>query len=220
MAEFGLGRIQSIDERDRNYSIRTLMLPQVLPDYKYWPMFRPVLDQGREGTCVGYAWKHWMNCAPTISLKHKIDPSAVALYDQATNLDEWQGNENDRYFGTSVRAGAKALEERGHVRAYYWATTINEVVDYVRQQGPVVLGTDWYEDMFSPDNKGVVRATGRIVGGHAYLLNGVNVKTGVASLINSWGKEWGLKGRFKMSFETLDRLIASGEACTAMEQKV
>jgi C1A family cysteine protease len=59
------------------------------------------------------------------------------------------------------------------------------------------------------------------VGGHAYLLRGVNTKTALALCSNSWGDEWGKSGDFVLSFKDLERLIhEEGECATAVEQKV
>lgn len=189
-----------------------------MPNYKYWAMFRKVLDQGQEGTCVGHAWRHWLTAAPVISHKHRDDPSAVQIYDIATNKDVWPGNEGDRQFGTSVRAGAEALIELGHIINYYWAWLIQDVNDYLLLNGAAVAGVNWYSSMFEPDKDGIVKVDGFIAGGHAVLLQGINVKTGFITFVNSWGTDWGKNGRAKIAIEDFERLLnEDGEVCTALE---
>ena len=67
-------------------------------------------------------------------------PTALEIYDRATELDEFPGNERDRQAGTSVRAGAKALQERGVLAAYGWARTPEETIAWLNARGPVVIG--------------------------------------------------------------------------------
>jgi C1A family cysteine protease len=56
------------------------------------------------------------------------------------------------------------------------------------------------------------------VGGHAYLINGMDVKRGLARGKNSWGRGWGKAGAFRIPLDDLDRLIREdGEACLALE---
>jgi C1A family cysteine protease len=142
-----------------------------------------------------------------------LDPGHV--YREAQKVDEWPGED---YSGTSVRAGAKVLQALGFIASYHWAYDVETVVQAVLERGPVVVGTSWYRDMFLPDASGLVTPSGPLVGGHAYVLNGTNRKTGLFRAKNSWGRSWGKGGAFWLSYETLERLLhESGEACIALE---
>lgn len=210
----GLGRRQAPDERDRAFLLKEI-LPEPTRDYRYWWARGAQLDQGNTGTCVGHAWAHYIEDGP-VTHKGTIDP--FQIYDRATELDEWQGNEGDRYFGTSVRAGVKALAEKGLVTEYRWAFTLHDVVQTLLTAGPVVVGTDWHQSMSTPDPDGFVRPDGNVVGGHAYLLNGVSVRTRKFRFKNSWGTSYGFSGSAWICFEDFEPLFkAQGEACLAIE---
>lgn len=222
--DLGLGRLPSPDDRDRGYrAMRMIAAPK--PDMKTTWRFRgAVLDQGSTGTCVGHAWKHFKRCAP---IETNTGPSAFDIYDACTKVDVWSDNDNDtaRQFGTSVRAGAQVLTEQGRLKSYVWAFTLAEATMFLLDEingGPMVLGTNWYGSMFTPNAEGFVKIVGTdIAGGHAYLLRGIDMRRGVAALVNSWGVGWGKKGHFYMALETLERLITEdGEACAAIEQRL
>jgi C1A family cysteine protease len=58
------------------------------------------------------------------------------------------------------------------------------------------------------------------MGGHAYVINGVNTKTQLFRIKNSWGRNWGQKGRAFISFSDMTRLIREGgEICLGTENK-
>jgi len=165
---------------------------------------------------VGHAWTHFLECAP---IQHPetgtiVDPFHV--YREAQKVDEWPG---ESYDGTSVRAGAKVLQSEGFIGAYRWGFTLEEIARHVWTTGPVVLGTSWYSSMFSPNAMGFVEAKGDFVGGHAYLMEGVNMDNRTCRFLNSWSESWGVaRGRFRMTFDTLEALLADdGEACMATE---
>jgi len=125
------------------------------------------------------------------------------------------------YDGTSVRAGAEILRKLGVIAEYRWASSIDEVVSALLNLGPVVVGTWWYSDMFSPNANGLITATGSKAGGHAYILNGVNVEKKLIRVKNSWGRGWGKKGHAYISFDDLDKLLKDqGEACVAFEKRL
>lgn len=213
------GRLEAKDPRDEAYPMRLLMAPEPSPrNSRHWSFFWKPLDQGDEGTCVGHGMKHWMLSAPVVQTKPNLDPLATQIYDIATEHDEWQGNERNRQFGTSVRAGMKAVQLLGYVHTYYWATTLEETVNYLIDNGPVVIGVNWYTGMLSPDPTGLIRVAGGVEGGHCVCLLGANRKTRLVRGVNSWGN-WGpQRGRFWLSFDDLARLIAEdGEICTAVE---
>lgn len=217
-----LGRLHAPDERD--YQARRVLAAKAEPivrKTKYWAMFRRPLNQGSEGTCVGYGWRHWMLTAPVIQVSPTEEPLAVTIYDEATRVDEWPQNDGDRSFGTSVRAGAKALQARGLIASYAFAWDIDTVIDWLCVQGPVVIGVSWYQGFDQPDAEGVIRISGRVRGGHCVALTGWDNRRGQAYGTNSWGVAYGKRGRFRISGEDLARLLREdGEMATATEVRL
>ena len=208
LADPRLDRVVRFDERSRSYPIRTL-IAQPAPITRTWRC-TTYLDQGQEGACVGYSIAHELAARPieitaTSDLAHDI-------YDRARQIDEWPGED---YEGTSVLAGMKAAREFGYFREYRWAFGLNDLMLAVSFHGPAVLGVPWYEGMLEPDNHGYIHPTGEVVGGHAILCRGLNVRRGYFYLHNSWGQSWGpLAGACTIRFEDLDRLLhEQGEAC-------
>jgi len=126
--------------------------------------------------------------------------------------------------GTSVRALMKALTARGRMKSYVWEFELQPAIEWVLTMGTVVLGTNWYPKMFTPDKNGLVTLgpPGVLpVGGHAYLWRGVDTKRGLATCSNSWGDGWGRSGDFTISLRDLERLIhEQGECAAAVEKKL
>jgi len=201
-----------------------------LPVRKTWAINSKALDQGNTGTCVGHAWRNFLRSAPMKT--EKTGPSPFDIYRTAVAVDEWKGNDDEVNlpdgddgldYGTSVRAGAKAVTELGLLKSYLWAFALQPAVEWVLTKGPVVLGTDWWSSFMKPDAEGIVqiKPTASVVGGHAYLWRGVNTKRGLALCTNSWGDSWGHSGDFWIPLRDLERLIAdNGEVCTAIEQRL
>jgi hypothetical protein len=73
--------------------------------------------------------------------------------------------------------------------------------------GGLLVGTNWYQGMFYPDSKGLVTISGALAGGHEWYLRGVDVKRRVVSCLNSWSDQWGVKGKFYLTFDTLNTLL-------------
>jgi hypothetical protein len=136
---------------------------------------------------------------------------ANGVYGEAKEIDEWYGED---YEGTSVLAGAKVLKNRGLISEYRWCFSMEDVLRTISYHGPVVLGINWYEGMFTPDLSGYIRPTGGYAGGHCLLARGVNVRKERVLLKNSWGRSWGRWGGCYISFDDLGQLLSeSGEAC-------
>ena len=169
-----LGRQYVEDKRDSNYLISEHLLKGLSPatiTNKYWDDTIWWGDQGNTPQCVGYAWAHWIDDGPVYhsgSTHPYLQPSVI--YRNAQKLDEWVG---ENYDGTSVRGGVKYLKSQNLVSNYYWGFDVNTLVNTVLNLGPVVVGTNWYYNMFYPNTTGLIKIGGPIAGGHAYVVNGV-----------------------------------------------
>lgn len=210
-----LDRIVSFDERSRSFPIRTLVAGKAPRSYSWRLNTR--LDQGSDGACVGFSWSHEMAARP-VEIQGITNSTALTTYYQAQALDEWPGgaypNATPFYEGTSVLAGAKAVQRQNHMKEYRWAFNLNDVLLALGYQGPGVLGCNWTNDMFNPDTNGFVKPTGDIAGGHAILVRAVNIKKKFVTLANSWGTDWGKGGDCYMTFDDFEKLLLNdGEFC-------
>lgn len=202
-----LGRVPSFDPRSRRFPIRALHEGKPLRS-RGWHI-GTILDQGDSPSCVGHAWAHELIASPVqVAMQ---EPDALALYREAQQLDEWAG---EAYEGSSTLGGAKAVQARGLCREYRWCFSLEDVLLAVGYEGPVVVGSNWYESMFDPDPKGRVAVGGEVAGGHEWLVVSVRLASQTILAANSWGRSWGLAGRFVLSFDDLERLLADqGDAC-------
>lgn len=205
------GRIHMPDDRDRNYAIRAKSARK-LPTQKHWSEGPPQY-QYETPHCAGFTGSDWLACSP---IRQWLDPHG--LYSLAQCVDEWPGED---YEGTSVRAVAEVLDRLGFIKQYRWAFSIDAVISAVLTQGPVMFGSDWYEDMSEPDERGVIQVGGEIEGGHAYLLSGYSRRTNLFRIRNHW-KGWGVDGvsRAYIHADDVKQLLADqGEACLGIERK-
>lgn len=223
-SQAGLGRQIILDPNDAKYPLRA-PVPLAPVESKYWLSVGKTLDQGSTSQCVAYAWTRFLTTHPIVNAKPHLPPAVI--YQMAQRIDEWPG---ENYDGTSVRAGAKVLQAAGYLSEYRWAHDVEQVWQHVLMHGPVVMGTDWHRDMFMPDRNGFIQPTGRIDGGHAWLIIGGNRakknplfpddNSGAFRLINSWGDNWGQKGKAWILGSDLQKLIERhGEACVGVEIK-
>lgn len=209
--EYGLGRVYRPDPRDRMYAMETR---EASSASKMWRVGETG-DQGNTPQCVGYAWRHFLAASPIMERIGRELPTATRIYNIAQTLDPWAG---ENYAGTSVRAGAEALRQLGLIKGYIWATDMASLKSHIQYRGPVVIGVDWFHPMFRPRGEYIVPA-GSAVGGHAVLLHGWSEERKAFRGLNSWGKDWGNKGKFWLDEQDARYLIfqANGEACSAIE---
>lgn len=216
------GFVQAEDVRDNNFPISAMLLETPFITEKYWWADGWWGDQGGTSQCVAYSWSHWIEDGPVI--QDGIQGRAKPLYDPAKfykacqERDEFAGQ---KYNGTSVRAAAKILKELNIIKEYRWASNITDVANTLLNLGPMVVGTKWYEKMNATDSSGYVTPSGANMGGHAYILNGVDTVKKVFRIKNSWGKRWGKDGFAFIKFNDFEKLLSDGgTACIAFENKI
>lgn len=217
------------DPKSQNFPIRSA-IGTVEERPRAWKL-GAVLDQGSEGACVGFGWTGELLSSP----KPDFDASAaqgnqyaLGIYREAQTIDEWPGED---YSGTSVLAGAKVVHGRGHVDAYRWCFSIEDVRDAVIAEGPVVVGIPWHENMYYTSDSGLVNVEGNVVGGHCILITGYHPgirlrgedyreRFRVFRWRNSWGPDYGVGGNGFVRYEDLRDLLKEwGEACCPTGRK-
>lgn len=212
---YGLGRKPEFDDRSRDYPIRRLLTRNQLAVLKGRAWGTPIwLDQGDSSACTGFSAAYDLAATPVRVVKSDGTPLndsfAMAVYHLAQHYDEWAG---ESYDGSSVLGATKAVNKLGYVGFYHWAFSIQEVYSSLSYIGPVVVGTDWMESMFDPDENGLLTVTGNasdVAGGHAYFIRSIILNEAYkASLIgsennlvgvpllrirNQYGRGWGHEG--------------------------
>jgi hypothetical protein len=140
--------------------------------------------------------------------------TAYKLYREAQKIDPWPG---ENYSGTSVLAGVKVAQSMGFFDEYRWCFSIEDMLRALSHEGPIVVGTDWYDGMYEPRADGLVRPTGAKVGGHCWLIRGFQMKPklkGVREPVfrarNSWGGDWGVGGDFFITLSDYESMLLPG----------
>lgn len=200
-------RLVEYDEKSREFPIRTLVADKARRSYT-WSV-GVSLDQGNEGACVGFGWAHELAAKPFV---HPMtNDLALGLYHLAQTLDQFPG---ENYEGTSVLAGAKAVQAHNWMTEYRWAFGENDLALAVGYKGPAVLGCNWRTGM---DNLVTDKAgrrwasvSGDIRGGHCFITHGYSVPLNAYKCWNSWGAP----SEFYISVPDMVKLLADqGEAC-------
>ena len=211
-----LDRVARFDTRSLNYKIED-----------HFDLGRPLkttrharngvlLNQGNVPGCVGWSAAQLMAHSPKRWLP-MTDADGLRFYDLAKQNDQYAG---ENYDGSSVLGGQNALKLEGDTSAFYWATSIEQLQHGV-MLGTMQAGTNWYDGMFSIDDKGYVRPTGKVAGGHAYCLDGIEPAKERFTLYNQWGA-WGVdgKGYAYLDFADAERLMhESGDFALPVKNK-
>lgn len=214
MAEpFALGRHVQHDPASRGFMARMVSIPRTV----LWAHNAPVLNQGNIGSCTGQAMAQCLNTEKFNSSRkgaYLTEDDAIGLYSTASFLDNIEGGYLPTDTGSTGLAVAKAAQQRGFITSYSHAFGFDQMIASL-QASPVIVGTNWYKSFYEPDSKGVITFDGgTAMGGHEYLVLGVDMEEKFVTCLNSWGPEWSTQGRFRVSFEDFTRLLSEdGDVC-------
>jgi hypothetical protein len=216
-----MGRIFSPDDRDHAYRARALQPlragPVKLRKHRIFLPAAPPLrwrPQGNRSSCTEEAGTNRMTGWPNPRKLSDLPYSHYALYARNQELDEWPGSEvlAPYYEGSSGRACCRSLRELGLITEWWNAFTVDEIRNLLLADttdwavaGPVTIGTNWYDSMFSRDANGYlhIAAGAKVAGGHQTVLIGANDGRETFYGLNSWPD----LRLFRLTYETARRLI-------------
>lgn len=211
---YRLGRHRNHDPRSLAFQVPALGAVQSVA----WPRRIGILDQGQLGSCTGNAAVGALGTDPIYKNLQPADGPldealAVNIYSDATKVDPYSGTYPPTDTGSDGLSVAKVCQTRGYISGYLHATSI-AAMNTALMSGPVIVGTNWYDAMFTPDSQGFITVSGSLAGGHEYCIREYDVASDTYTADNSWGTGWGLAGRFKIHGKDMARLLAEGGDCT------
>jgi len=200
-------------------------VPQVSDMTRYRSLQIPVLDQGREGACTGFALASVVNFLgrygkPSAQAE---EASARMLYVMAKRYDEWPG---DDYEGSSARGAMKGWHKHGVCARTLWNDT-HRGVDITPDQAAsalkrplgayfrvnhkelvamhsaiteagILFATGMVHTGWTSPAGGTIRFSPNQLGGHAFVIVGYDDAGFFVQ--NSWGRGWGDDGIAHLSY--------------------
>lgn len=180
----------------------------------------PVLNQGRFGSCTGNAKEGLLGTEPFFAVIPEAHPrkptgdadedesQALQLYSEATALDPFPGTFPPDDTGSNGLSVCKAAKRAGLISGYRHAFSLTAALHALVNQ-PVITGINWYDSFDSPTDDGYIRISNdaSVRGGHEVVLDEILVPERLIGGTNSWGPNWGDKGRFYISWADFQRLM-------------
>ncbi|MGC9424019.1 hypothetical protein [Vibrio sp.] len=206
------GRIVSPPD-PRDFNLKWFIPKEIepAPKARRWDFPADSLDQGTTPHCVGFAMADFGINLPTFT--EYTNKDGHDFYYKCKIVDGDPEGEN----GTTIRSAAKVLQEIGAIDNYAFAPDVESIKWWLRNKGPLIVGTIWTEEMMEPDENLIVTTGGYTLGGHGYILNEITEDDYLGGQ-NSWGPEFGDNGRFYIHADDFSELMFNyGEALAAVE---
>jgi hypothetical protein len=222
-------RPDTLDFRDRMYEPTLIEVPSTISLEQFLDYKVPVLDQGQEGACTGFGLATVANCL-LLRRKQIPDENQVSarmFYELARRYDEWPG---ENYEGSSARGAMKGWHKHGVCAWDDWPYKVGEndfgftdtrmraarkrpLGSYFRVNHKDLIAMHaaiaevgvlyatcavhkgWQE--VAPD--GGIHQSDQMIGGHAFAI--VAYDEHGFWIQNSWGKDWGLQGMCRLSYD-------------------
>lgn len=170
------------------------------------------------GSCGGHSGAEALNSQGIHRprSKHKTNDDAMRYYTRATEIDPFPGSYPKQDTGTSLTAVGNALVEFGEIESFDWTFSYEQFQAGLMLK-PMVVGTEWRDDMFQTDGKGFIHVSGDYAGGHAWLVLAYSAMYDYYTMIQSWPLPWGHKGTgfARVSGPDMKKLIErDGESAT------
>jgi hypothetical protein len=169
------------------------------------------LDQGQVASCTGNALcgalnsrPHWASGQPTLG-----ERDALHVYSTEEVL-EGVGPYPPNDQGGSGTEVCKAAKNLGWLSSFETAQGLAAGLRALVLR-PVIIGINWYTSFDTPSSSGLISLTAdaTVRGGHELDVDEIDVEHSLIGGWQSWGStEWPAGGRFYLSFDDFDTLLA------------
>lgn len=226
-------RPDNYDSRDLRFKFAKTKLSPVV-DLR--PYASPVEDQRHLGSCTGQATVGAYELLLNKLFPDKfIDLSRLFVYFNARLLDGFTDEDNGAFVRDAVKAVHKfgvcteltwpyltdkfavvpdiqSYEEAKQrtIKEYYRVSNLEEILDALNSQRPVVAGMQVFDSFVELENDDVhdlpmPRDSDDLIGAHAITLVGYNLAKKQIIARNSFGEDWGDHGYFYVSFDYVEK---------------
>jgi hypothetical protein len=198
-----LGRHVVHDPRSRNFPAdRAAQIVSVTHQASGLP-----LNQGDIGSCTANALCGALDSSPDFTGgTPRSENDAIQLYEAETRLEGQPYPPNDP--GGSGLEVCKAAQQLGWIMTYKHAFGVEHALLALVIR-PVITGIGWYTSFDTPDATGlvVIASAATVRGGHEVVADQIDTGNQLVWFWNSWGPNYGVGGRFCMSFDTWQQLL-------------
>ncbi|MEL6430479.1 MAG: C1 family peptidase, partial [Planctomycetota bacterium] len=213
----------TLDFRDRAFESSLVAVPSERRLEDYQALGVPILDQGQEGACTGFALATVAHYLLRTTNADEVDVSPWMLYRMAQKYDEWDGED---YSGSSARGAMKAWHKHGVASLARWSRTRRRFTRetasdaasrplgaYLRvdqqdlvamhaalsEVGILYASATVHQGWSDVGTDGVITYDSTPIGGHAFAIVGYD-EVGFW-IQNSWGPTWGRDGFARIAYD-------------------